>query len=75
MIPLPKEGLNKALDEIEENWVIQALIATDYNKTQAAKLLKIQRTTLIQKLRRFNLWELIDEPTNKKTRSMKPDGK
>ena len=50
---LPHEGLDlpKLLAEVEEDLISQSLERTR-SKQQAAKLLGLQRTTLVQKLRR-----------------------
>ena len=51
---LPKEGVNlkKILSDIEDSLIIQALNLTDGNKNQASKLLSLNRTTLIEKLKK-----------------------
>ena len=51
---LPEEGvdLKKVLSDIEDSLIIQALSFTDGNKNQASKLLNLNRTTLIEKLKK-----------------------
>jgi DNA-binding NtrC family response regulator len=51
---LPEEGidLQEALDAIEERLIAEALRRADGNKTLAARLLGLNRTTLIEKLKR-----------------------
>ena len=51
---LPKDGvdLKKVLSDIEDSLIIQALNLTDGNKNQASKLLSLNRTTLIEKLKK-----------------------
>lgn len=51
---LPKEGINlkKILSDIEDSLIVQALNLTDGNKNQASKLLSLNRTTLIEKLKK-----------------------
>lgn len=51
---LPKDGVNlkKILSEIEDSLIIQALERTDGNKNQASKLLTLNRTTLIEKMKK-----------------------
>jgi DNA-binding NtrC family response regulator len=51
---LPEEGidLQDALDAIEERLIAEALRRADGNKTLAARLLGLNRTTLIEKLKR-----------------------
>lgn len=54
---LPEGGicLNSAVDEFENNLIIQALARTGGNKKEAALLLNLKRTTLIEKLKKKNL--------------------
>lgn len=54
---LPKDGvdLKKILSEIEDSLIAQALGATSGNKNQASKLLGMNRTTLIEKMKKKSL--------------------
>jgi DNA-binding NtrC family response regulator len=54
---LPSEGicLNSAVDVFENRLIIQALQRTGGNKKEAAALLNLKRTTLIEKLKKKNL--------------------
>lgn len=54
---LPEGGicLNTAVDEFENNLIMQALARTKGNKKEAASLLNLKRTTLIEKLKKKNL--------------------
>ena len=54
---LPEGGvcLNSAVDEFENNLILQALARTGGNKKEAALLLNLKRTTLIEKLKKKNL--------------------
>lgn len=54
---LPEEGicLNTAVDAFENNLIMQALNRTGGNKKEAAALLNLKRTTLIEKLKKKNL--------------------
>ncbi|OGR30884.1 MAG: sigma-54-dependent Fis family transcriptional regulator [Desulfuromonadales bacterium GWD2_54_10] len=54
---LPEGGicLNTAVDEFENNLILQALSRTKGNKKEAASLLNLKRTTLIEKLKKKNL--------------------
>ncbi len=45
--------LHTFLADIEKQQIAKALIEANDNKTNAAKLLGIQRTTLLQKMRRY----------------------
>jgi len=54
LINLPDEGidLKQALADIEDSLVDQALQRTKGNKNQASKILRLNRTTLIEKLKK-----------------------
>ena len=52
-ITLPDEGLS--LDEVEKSLILQALEKTDYNQTNAAKLLGITRHTLIYRMEKYEI--------------------
>jgi DNA-binding NtrC family response regulator len=54
---LPEGGicLNSAVDEFENRLILQALTRTGGNKKEAATLLNLKRTTLIEKLKKKNL--------------------
>ena len=60
MITLPQDGLDlkQVLGEIEDSLIAQALERTDGNKNQASKLLRVNRTTLIEKMKKKGLMEL-----------------
>ncbi len=54
---LPDEGvdLKDILNKIEDSLIVQALSRTKGNKNQASKLLSLNRTTLIEKMKKKNL--------------------
>ncbi len=54
---LPEGGmcLNSAVEEFENNLIMQALARSGGNKKEAALLLNLKRTTLIEKLKKKNL--------------------
>lgn len=54
---LPEGGidLKRVLSDIEDSLIIQALGYTEGNKNQASKLLSLNRTTLIEKLKKKSL--------------------
>lgn len=54
---LPEEGidLKQAVNEMERNLIAQSLERTGGNKGEAARLLYLKRTTLVEKLRRLDL--------------------
>lgn len=61
---LPDEGvdLNQLVTELERDLIVQSLERTGGNKGQAARLLSLKRTTLVEKLRRLKM--LKDEASN-----------
>lgn len=56
-ISLPEDGLdfNEAVNEFENELILQALQKTAGNKNKAATLLNLNRTTLVEKLKRKGL--------------------
>jgi two-component system, NtrC family, response regulator PilR len=60
LITLPDSGvdLKKALSDIEDSLIMQALDRTRGNKNQASKLLSMNRTTLIEKMKKKGLLQL-----------------
>lgn len=56
-VALPDDGIdfNQAVSEFENELILQALHRTSGNKNRAASLLKLNRTTLVEKLKRKNL--------------------
>lgn len=54
---LPEEGVDikRILSDIEDSLIVQALDRTEGNKNQASKLLKLNRTTLIEKMKKKNI--------------------
>lgn len=57
-VNIPKEGLDlkNHMLNYEKQWIIQALKATGGNKNQAAKLLQMNRTTLIEKIKKMQIY-------------------
>jgi DNA-binding NtrC family response regulator len=53
-VQLPVDGINlkEALQRFEDSMIKQALTSTNGNKNQAAKILGLNRTTLVEKLRK-----------------------
>jgi DNA-binding NtrC family response regulator len=56
-LEIPEEGisLDTAVNEFEKNLILQALVKTGWVKNKAARLLNLNRTTLIEKIKRQNL--------------------
>ncbi len=57
LFELPKDGvdLKQILSDIEDSLIMQAMNRTNGNKNQASKLLTLNRTTLIEKMKKKNL--------------------
>ncbi|UCE62867.1 MAG: sigma-54-dependent Fis family transcriptional regulator [Nitrospirota bacterium] len=68
---IPVEGLNlfHAVEEFENQLIVQALDRTNWVKTKAAKLLHINRTTLMEKLKKKSLAEFVAQRALKKSGS------
>ncbi len=47
--------LNTAVSEFEKNLIYQSLEKTNWVKNKAAKLLQVKRTTLVEKIKRYDL--------------------
>ncbi len=58
--PLPVK-LPELLAQLETGLIDQALAQTNGNRAQAAKLLGVQRTTLVEKLKRRRQKRMADE--------------
>ena len=54
---LPEDGLNlkKVVEDFEKELIIEALDRTDWVKNKAAKLLGLNRTTLVEKLKKMKI--------------------
>ena len=54
---LPEDGVNlkRVLSDIEDSLILQALTLTGGNKNQASKLLQLNRTTLIEKMKKKSI--------------------
>jgi transcriptional regulator with PAS, ATPase and Fis domain len=64
---LPESGIDLTtyIEDLENNLILQALKRTNNNKNQAAKLLGINRTTLVERLKKRGIGPL---------RNIEPDG-
>ncbi len=64
-IALSEDGinLNSAVTEFEKALILQSLEKTKWVKNKAAKLLKLNRTTLVEKIKRYQL-ETRDTPSD-----------
>ena len=56
-VTIPDEGINftSVVSQLEKELIMRGLEKTGGNKRQAARLLQLSRTTLIDKLHRLNL--------------------
>jgi len=56
-VQIPDEGLNfkSVVNDFEKKLILKALEKTGWNKNQAAHLLKLNRTTLVEKIKKRNL--------------------
>lgn len=54
-LPDPGVDLKQILSDIEDSLIMQAMTRTKGNKNQASKLLTLNRTTLIEKMKKKNL--------------------
>lgn len=54
---LPREGIDliKFIEDLENSMILQALERTNHNKNQAAKLLGLNRTTLVERIKKRGL--------------------
>ena len=54
---IPEEGLvlSEVVADFEKKLIVQAMERTGWVKNRAAKLLKVNRTTLLEKMKRYNL--------------------
>jgi len=48
-------SLDELVENYEKNILIDALLSCDWNETKAAKMLGISRTSLIAKMRKYNI--------------------
>ena len=49
------QGLNKLVEDYERNLIIKALDQNNYNKFQTAKMLNMNRSTFMSKLKKYNI--------------------
>ena len=60
---LPPEGLdlNQVVSEVEKKLMLQSLQITRGNKKRAAELLGLKRTTFLEKMKRLELEDTLEE--------------
>ncbi len=58
-IPVGGLDLSRAVEEFENRLILEALERTNWVKSKAARLLQINRTTLIEKLKKKSLAEIV----------------
>lgn len=73
-IDIPESGLdfNNTVDCFENELILKALRKTKWNRNQAAKLLKLNRTTLLEKIKKKGLNEHMPSILDGTTESMLP---
>lgn len=62
-IPVAGLDLSRAVEEFENRLILEALERTNWVKSKAARLLQINRTTLIEKLKKKSLAEVVAQRT------------
>ncbi len=62
-IPVGGLDLSRAVEEFENRLILEALERTNWVKSKAARLLQINRTTLIEKLKKKSLAEAVAQRT------------
>ncbi len=75
-IYIPDEGVNfnTEVSNVEKELILQSLKKSGGNKKQAAKLLNLKRTTLIEKLKRLNLIEYLNiDPSDREAQGTSQD--
>ncbi|AGH96381.1 sigma-54-dependent transcriptional regulator [Pseudobdellovibrio exovorus] len=62
-VEIPENGLdfNSAVDQFENALILKALEKTSWNKNQAAQLLRLNRTTLVEKMKKKGLKSSLPE--------------
>lgn len=62
-VEIPENGLdfNSAVDQFENALILKALEKTGWNKNQAAQLLRLNRTTLVEKMKKKGLKSSLPE--------------
>ena len=63
-IPVNGIDLSRAVEEFENRLILEALERTNWVKSKAAQLLQINRTTLIEKLKKKSLADVVAQRTN-----------
>ena len=58
-IPVAGMDLSRTVEEFENRLILEALERTNWVKSKAARLLQINRTTLIEKLKKKSLAEVV----------------
>lgn len=65
IVDIPENGIdfNSAVDQFENALIMKALEKTNWNKNQAAGLLKLNRTTLVEKMKKKGLMNKNESPS------------
>ena len=70
-IPVGGMDLSRAVEEFENRLILEALERTNWVKSKAARLLQINRTTLIEKLKKKSLAEIVAQRSTQAENSAK----
>jgi len=63
-------GFNEAVEQYQKDLILQALRKTNWVKAKAADLLKMNRTTLVEKIKKMQLEPLEEKPSDNLTRAL-----
>jgi len=66
-----KVDFNKAVKELKRSLIVQALKLTGGNRSQAARFLNLNRTTLLEKMGKLGLMEKVNEEMSDNPRELK----
>ena len=57
IVNLPEDGINlkKSVEDFERGLILEALEKTNWVKNRAANLLGLNRTTLVEKIKKMNI--------------------
>lgn len=72
---LPEDGMdfNSAVDQFENNLILRALEKTGWNRNQAALLLRLNRTTLVEKIKKKGLRPANESDTSRSDELSQPE--
>lgn len=76
VMDIPEQGLdfNSAVDQFENNLILRALEKTSWNRNQAALLLRLNRTTLVEKIKKKGLRQPGEAPESSNSAELEFQG-